>query len=232
MCVLRWRDLLFVLLFTTTAISCGEVDNDDPTRDLRVVTQADALRAKLGESTKGSFTLVNPSPDTMQFTIKSHAPESLLVPAVKQGTIEPKSAQKILVTATCPMQDGQFLMKLTATNDVPDSKPVDIFLRLQCGWVAADPATIGTLLVIVEGLPENINANIKVEGPDEFMAIIDTTTTLPGLSLGHYVLTADPIIVDNKTYVPGPLIFSLVVTNDNKARAEFNYIIEREDPDD
>lgn len=226
MSVQRWRELLFLLIFTINTISCGEADNDDSTRDLRVVTQTDALRAKLGKSTTGSFTLVNPSNNPMQFTLESHAPETLLTPAVTQGTIAPKSAIDIAVTATCPMQDGQFLMKLTATNDVPNSKPVNIFLRLQCGWVAADPDTIGNLLVIIEGLPENINANIHMEGPDNFEAIIDTTTTLRGLPLGRYILTAAPITIDEKTYAPAPLHFSIIVTNDDKARANFSYSLE------
>ncbi len=232
MCIQRWPGLLFLLIFTLNTFSCGEADNDFATRDLRVVNQTDALRAQLGKSVGGSFMLVNPSHNPMQFTIESHAPNTLLKTAITQGTIAPKSALEIAVTATCPMQDGQFLMRLTATNDVPNANPVDIFLRLLCGWVAADPDTIGNLLVIVEGLPEHINANIHIEGPDKFEAIIDTTTTLRGLFLGRYILTAAPITADGKTYVPAPLLFSLIVKNDDKARATFTYLVERQADDD
>lgn len=228
MCVQRWPELVFLLIFTLCTTSCGEADNDDSTRDLRVVTQADVLRAQLGQSTTGSFTLVNPSTNPMQFTIESHAPETLLTTAVSQGMIAPKSAIDIAVTATCPLHDGQFLMKLTATNDVPGSNPTEIFLRLQCGWVAAAPETIGNLFVGIEGLAEHIPANIRIEGPDDFQDIVDATITFRGLPIGRYVLTADPVTDDENTYVPAPLIFSLIVTNDNKARANFTYSLERD----
>ncbi len=232
MCVQQWRELLFILVFTLCTLSCGEADTDDSTRDLRVVAQSEALRAKLGQSVTGAITLVNPSHNPMPFTIESHAPNTLLTTAVTEGTIAPKSAQEISVTATCPMQDGQFLMKLTATNDTPNANPVEIFLRLQCGWVAADPDTIGNLLVIVEGLPDHLNANIHVEGPDNFEAIIDATVTLRGLSIGKYILTADPVLENKTAYDPAPLLFSLNVTSDNKARASFTYSLERDDNGD
>lgn len=224
------RVLFFFLLFTLSTLSCGEQDHDD--NDLRVVQQADILRAKLGQSVKGSFMLVNPSHNTMQFTINSQTPKNLLSTAITHGTIAPKSAQEIPITATCPMHDGQFVMKLTITNDIPGSHPADVFLRLQCGWVGADPETIGTLLVIINDLPEHLNANITVEGPENFMASIDTTTTLPGLPLGRYVLTAHPVDDGDKHYQPAPVSFILTVANIHEARAQFSYSLQPKPDDD
>ncbi len=215
--------LLFALCtLALVSLSCGDSD-EDISDDLRVVVQPEALRAKLGESVSSTFTLVNASKKSVQFTLESHAPATLLTTTETTGSIAPKSAREIGLTATCPMQDGQFLMRITATNDNPDASPTDIFFRLLCGWVAADPDTIGDLLVIIDGLPQEQNANIHIEGPDQFQAIVDTTTKLRGLPLGRYVLTAEPVLTETETYNPAPLTFTLNVTNDNKARASFLY---------
>lgn len=62
------------------------------------------------------------------------------------------------------------------------------------------PAPTGTLEVAVAGLPEATPADVVVTGPDHFLALLETSTALSGLTPGDYDVIAQDVLADDHTY--------------------------------
>ena len=62
------------------------------------------------------------------------------------------------------------------------------------------PAPTGTLEVAVAGLPEAAPADVVVTGPDDFLALLETSTALSGLAPGDYDVIAHEVPAASDTY--------------------------------
>ncbi len=83
-------------------------------------------------------------------------------------------------------------------------------------------AASGTLQVTVTGLPNGTNAAITLSGNSQNTNITGTTT-LPGLGVGSYTLTAANVSAGGTSYAPTPLSQNLTITNGNQTNATVTY---------
>lgn len=67
-----------------------------------------------------------------------------------------------------------------------------------CGGGGGSP--VGMLEVTIGGLPPGAAAEVTVSGPNDFQRSLSAGTTLSGLTLGSYSVTASEVAVDTTTY--------------------------------
>ena len=60
----------------------------------------------------------------------------------------------------------------------------------------------GALNVVVQGLPVGVQAQVVVEGPEGYSRVLTGSARLTGLKAGTYLVSARPVVVEDKTYQP------------------------------
>jgi small-conductance mechanosensitive channel len=70
----------------------------------------------------------------------------------------------------------------------------------------------GALAISIIGLPTGANGAVRITGPNGFDRTISATTTLSGLAVGTYTLTAASVTVDTRLYSVSPATSSVSVT--------------------
>ena len=72
-----------------------------------------------------------------------------------------------------------------------------------CGGQTTTPVTgenTGTLQLIVQGLPEEVEARLAVVGPEDYRSTVTSSQTLQNLRTGSYTLSAEPVSYQELTY--------------------------------
>jgi hypothetical protein len=67
-------------------------------------------------------------------------------------------------------------------------------------YAFVDPGAVGSLDVTIAGLPVGTDADVSVAGPLGFTADLTASTTLPGLTIGNYTVTAANVSADGLVY--------------------------------
>jgi hypothetical protein len=79
-----------------------------------------------------------------------------------------------------------------------------VFLLAALAGCGGDPTapTLGSLAVVVNGLPSGASAEIMVTGPGGYAHQIGASATLSGLAPGDYTVAADPVSSSGQSYQP------------------------------
>jgi len=83
-------------------------------------------------------------------------------------------------------------------------------------------ATAGSVQVTISGLPGGVNANATLTGPGTNVNITGTTT-LAGLAVGSYTLTASAVSASGTNYTPAPASQNVTITNGVQSAATITY---------
>lgn len=95
---------------------------------------------------------------------------------------------------------------------------------------AVDPTAVGSLAVLVEGLPGGVPADVRVTGPGGFSETLEHSTTFDGLIPGNYEITAQAVTGGGSDYVPQVDGSPVLVLPEDTATAAVTYF--RFAPDD
>src|SRR5690606_8131564 len=152
-----------------------------PTKVLSVELSTDSLTLGVGESSRLGVTLRGQGDFDSALVWESSDPA---VATVEAG----------LVTA---IAEGEATIQATSVADPSKSAAAQVEVR---------PSPFGSLLVRIEGLPDELQAGIRVEGPEGFAITVNATTSLVALTPGAYRLEAFEKEDEKNAFVPKPTI--------------------------
>ena len=193
-----WIAAASLLIFACAESEVHHTD-DDPDDPELTVTETLELQAQVGEQVTEDLVLANDGEETLEVDVEpTDQPDWLDVEAASFDLDEDETAD-VPVTATCPETEDseQYDAALRITSNDPNLAEATVNVELTCHGL--DPAD---LTVNVEGLPDDVDADITVEGPYDFTAELTGSDTLDELVPGEYVVTADDVQHDITTYTP------------------------------
>ncbi len=110
---------------------------------------------------------------------------------------------------------------LTGTPRISLALLAPLFVLVACSGGDAphptSPAITGSIAITVSGIPAGSAAAITVTGPNAYGHTVSASTTLDGLALGTYTITAANTIAGTTTYVPAPASQSVTLSNSSSA---------------
>src|SRR5690606_12871565 len=92
--------------------------------------------------------------------------------------------------------------------------------------VEVRPSPFGSLLVRIEGLPDELQAGIRVEGPEGFAITVNATTSLVALTPGAYRLEAFEKEDEKNAFVPKATIAEVELEAGTTATVSIQYTAE------
>jgi len=104
------------------------------------------------------------------------------------------------------------------------SDPVAVEVVVCDGFVGPDCA-VGSLSLVVSGLPTDIQADIAVSGPSGLTHSVRETMTLTDLLPGEYTITATAVATDDAIYGPGAPTQTAFVTVSESAETLVSYSV-------
>lgn len=112
---------------------------------------------------------------------------------------------------------------VTYTPD-PALRPVTVLAgETTAVSVTYNPPTTGSLVVRITGLPDGVDADVTVTGPNGFSLSLIGSETLVGLGEGTYTVTAVAVTNDGLTHTPSPPSQVQAVRVNQTAEAEVAY---------
>ena len=226
----RWllpaQIFFFALVFS---IGCGSDETDDPieTDDPRIsVPEQVSLEGEIGQTAQESLTITNTGGATLEVEL-SLDEDSWLSIDPQSFSVEPGESADVTASASCEEEGTQTTTVEIASND-PDRGELTVSVGLRCSDEIEEPpieADPGTLVVAIHGLPDDIDADVLVEGPDDFSATLTATTTLEDLEAGDYTVEAAVVSSDDLRYRfrPDPETAAVTVDEEDGASVVITY---------
>lgn len=91
------------------------------------------------------------------------------------------------------------------------------------GTPGTPPATTGTLMVAISGLPSTVSAAVRVTGPNNYVSEVNFPAAIPDLAPGSYTVAASLVSVAGVGYAPTPLSQTVSVSAGATATANIAY---------
>lgn len=217
----------------------SEIPEDDlPSPEIQIV-DGDALDWELntGESDEAAFAIENPGDRELEFHVGFEADWLDIEPIY--GEVQIGGAVEIVAEATCGDEPGEYEETVLVDHSDPDVSPIGLAARLMCGEPAneeeqnqndgeEEEEEFGELEVVVDGIPGALDANVTVDGPDDFSADVTQTTLLEEVPPGVATVTAVSVIGagEDVFYEPDPTEQTVDIEVDTRSEAVVTYAVE------
>ena len=198
-----WKWWIIGLIALTIACATDDVENGDADDDVELeVFSDDSLSWQLGvgETDTEQFKISNAAGGVLEFAIDHDADWLVIDPS--SGEVEGGDFVDIEARATCPDTEGEFETTLEITSNAASSESLEIDALLEC--VDSDELLPpGSLEIVVAGLPQGVDSDITIAGPDDFSEAVSETVIFEDLADGTYEISAQPV-GDDPVFEPQP----------------------------
>ena len=203
---LRSGFILGAIALLAVGCSEGEIDpietEDHPEL---IIADSVAMSAEVGEATQQGLTVANNGDEDLDVEFHLDAEADWFGLDVESLQLEPEEAYEITLQATCPQteESATYNTDLMVTSNDPELGETTVDVELTCDGEEVEPGDPSAMLTVnVEGLPDGLDADISVAGPDGFSADLTATGSLDELVAGDYTVTAAPVEDGADQYAP------------------------------
>lgn len=170
---------------------------------------------EVGESAQGEFLITNIGERNLEFDV-IHDGDWLEV-SPSGGGLGEQVSQTVDVEVTCPDEAGQYSATFQIVSNDPEQGEISFDASLNC--TAIPP---GSLEIVVAGLPQDLDGQVQVAGPEGFSESVIETTLFEEVVLGEYRITASPV-GDEVVYVPEPETVTVEIERQDSAVVHIDY---------
>ncbi len=201
----RMRRFFWVAMIAALLVGCGSEDpvanddkngNDDDAQPQLVIDDSLSLQAEVGHSDEAVLLVGNQGEATLEVELSFEDASWLEFDPMNLDVAAGQQAD-LTVSATCE-EDGEFGAEVSVNTNDPEAEELTLQVSLTC--YELDPE-LAMLTVQIDGLPADLDADVVVDGPEEFEEAITQTQSFVDLEPGTYTVTASPV-GETTPYIP------------------------------
>lgn len=201
-------------------VSSNEGSGDDPKIEV-FAEETLSWQLEIGASQTEQFQISNVGGGVLEFSIDADDADWLAINPIA-GRIDGSGFVDVDISATCPDYDVDLEATIEITSNDRDSEAFLIDVQTRCGE-GGEPAAQGALDIVVQGLPEGLDALITIDGPDGFSESVAESATLESLADGNYEIKAGSV-GDDPHFAPQPEQQTVEIVDGDAVTATVDYV--------
>ena len=195
---LRRFATITICVFAMAAWGCGEdeptdsdhIEDGDPS--LQMSSDSVEMFGEVGDDAEATITAENVG--DAELTVEFEPRDAWLELAPMELTVDPDDEHSVDATAHCE-EAGQRDTEITVASNDDSADGMTLPVQVEC---SEDVVESAELAIDVAGLPAGVDADISIQGPEDFAESITDSATFDDLVPGDYDIAADSVEDDDQ----------------------------------